>query len=90
MSNAQRCGYCGGSASTIDHVLPKSRGGKDTWENLIACCLRCNNAKGDRTPSEMHWTLRFYPQPPHGTNWMVRGVERAEPEWEEFLTAVAA
>ena len=53
--DAQRCGYCGSSASTIDHVIPKSRGGKDAWENLVACCLRCNNAKGDRTPGEMHW-----------------------------------
>lgn len=88
--DGSRCAYCGGSASTIDHVLPRSRGGKETWENLVACCLRCNNAKGDRTPSEMHWSLRVRPQPPHGTGWMVRGVERAEPEWEEFLAPVAA
>ncbi len=88
--DGSRCAYCGGSASTIDHVLPRSRGGKETWENLVACCLKCNNAKGDRTPSEMHWSLRVRPQPPHGTGWMVRGVERAEPEWEEFLTPVAA
>jgi len=51
--DSNRCGYCGKSANTIDHVLPKSRGGKDTWENLIACCLRCNNVKGDKTPQEM-------------------------------------
>jgi 5-methylcytosine-specific restriction endonuclease McrA len=88
--DAQRCGYCGSSASTIDHVLPRSRGGKDSWENLVACCLRCNNAKGDRTPSEMHWTLRIRPQPPHGTAWLVRGIERALPQWEEFLSPVAA
>lgn len=56
----------------------------------MACCLRCNNAKGDRTPSEMHWTLRFRPQPPHGIGRMVHGVERTEPEWEEFLAHVAA
>src|SRR5699024_6939227 len=37
-----RCGYCGKTASTIDHVLPRSRGGADSWENLVACCLRCN------------------------------------------------
>ena len=88
--DAQRCGYCGSSASTIDHVIPKSRGGKDTWENLVACCLRCNNAKGDRTPGEMHWKLLVRLQPPHGTGWMVRGVERAEPEWEAFLAPIAA
>lgn len=84
-----RCGYCGKSAATIDHVMPRSRGGKDSWENLVACCLSCNNAKGNRTPSEMNWTLRMIPRPPHGTSWMVRGVEQALPDWEEFLAAAA-
>jgi 5-methylcytosine-specific restriction endonuclease McrA len=84
-----RCAYCGASASTIDHVLPRSRGGKDSWENLVACCLSCNNTKGDRTPSEMNWTLRYNPRPPHGTTWLVRGVERTEPTWEEFLAPAA-
>ena len=41
----------------IDHVQPKSRGGADSWENLVAACLRCNNAKGDHTPAEMGWKL---------------------------------
>lgn len=87
--DGQRCAYCAGSANTIDHVLPRSRGGQDSWENLVACCLRCNNAKGDRTPSEMNWTLRIRPQPPHGTSWLVRGVERADRQWEEFLAPAA-
>jgi len=87
--DSQRCGYCGGSASTIDHVIPRSRGGADSWENLIACCLRCNNIKGDRTPHEMGWSLRHTPRPPHGTAWLVRGVERALPQWEEFLAPAA-
>jgi 5-methylcytosine-specific restriction endonuclease McrA len=43
--DGNRCGYCGGFASTIDHVMPRSRGGADTWENLVACCLKCNNIK---------------------------------------------
>lgn len=85
-----RCAYCAASASTIDHVLPRSRGGKDSWENLVACCLRCNNIKGDRTPAEMRWELRARPQPPHGGSWLVRGIERALPDWEEFLRPVAA
>ncbi|MBF0671920.1 MAG: HNH endonuclease [Salinibacterium sp.] len=84
------CGYCGHHATTIDHVLPRSRGGRDTWENLVACCLKCNNKKGDRTPREMGWMLRSRPQAPHGTSWMVRGVETAQPQWEEFLAPVAA
>jgi 5-methylcytosine-specific restriction endonuclease McrA len=87
--DAHRCAYCGKAASTIDHVQPRSRGGQDTWENLVACCLRCNNVKGDRTPQEMGWALRFQPRPPHGTAWLVRGVERAQPQWEEFLATAA-
>ena len=83
------CGYCGGSATTIDHVTPRSRGGKDSWENLVACCLKCNNAKGDRTPGEMNWRLRIVPRPPHGTSWIVRGIERALPDWEEYLAPAA-
>jgi 5-methylcytosine-specific restriction endonuclease McrA len=85
----QRCGYCGASATTIDHVQPRSRGGKDTWENLVACCLRCNNVKGDRTPAEMGWSLRFAPRMPHQAGWSIKGAERAEPQWETFLEAAA-
>jgi 5-methylcytosine-specific restriction endonuclease McrA len=87
--DGQRCGYCGGAATTIDHVQPRSRGGEDSWENLVACCLRCNNKKGDRTPHEMGWSLRVHPRPPYGTSWLVRGVERALPQWEEYLAPAA-
>ena len=87
--DSARCGYCGNSATTIDHVIPRSRGGADSWENLVACCLRCNNAKGDRTPQEMGWTLRSVPRAPHGTAWLVRGIERTEPHWDEFLAPAA-
>lgn len=84
-----RCGYCGKSATTIDHVLPRSRGGRDTWENLVACCLRCNNAKGDHTPAEIGWTLRFTPGRPGGRGWLIGGFERPLPEWDEYLAQVA-
>ena len=84
-----RCGYCGKSASTIDHVMPRSRGGADSWENLVACCLRCNNDKSDRTPQEMGWELRRIPRAPHGGTWVVRGAERADPVWERYLALAA-
>jgi len=83
------CAYCGKAASTIDHVLPRSRGGRDSWENLVACCLRCNNLKGDRTPSEMGWSLRFEARAPYGSAWTVRGVERPQPEWGAYLADAA-
>ncbi|MFM5904168.1 MAG: HNH endonuclease [Microbacteriaceae bacterium] len=81
-----RCGYCQKSANTIDHIQPRSKGGKDTWENLVACCLKCNNAKSDKTLSEIGWELRTVPRMPSGIAWTVRGAERFEPEWDEFLT----
>ena len=84
-----RCAYCGRSAATIDHVLPRSRGGRDTWENLVACCLRCNNTKGDHTPAEMGWELRFTPGMPQGRSWVVRGFERPLPQWDEYLATAA-
>ena len=47
------CQYCDSRKElTIDHVLPKSRGGQDTWENMVAACIACNNAKDNRTPEE--------------------------------------
>lgn len=87
--DAHRCAYCGKAATTIDHVMPRSRGGSDSWENLVACCLRCNNVKGDRTPQEMGWELRTAPRPPRGTQWTVRGTERTDPAWEPYLSLAA-
>jgi len=48
----RNCAFCGRRGETVDHVVPRSRGGRDTWENLVACCTKCNNDKGDRTPEE--------------------------------------
>jgi 5-methylcytosine-specific restriction endonuclease McrA len=80
-----RCAYCAKPANTIDHVQPKSKGGADSWENLVACCLKCNNAKGDKTLSEIGWTLGFQPKMPTGAQWLVRGFDSTLPEWDTFL-----
>ncbi|ROS51339.1 HNH endonuclease [Frigoribacterium sp. PhB24] len=85
--DSHRCAYCGRSATTIDHVQPRSRGGADSWENLVACCLKCNNLKSDRTPHEMGWELLVTPKPPHGVGWVVRGMERTQADWDEYLAA---
>ncbi|MFI6271411.1 HNH endonuclease [Micromonospora zamorensis] len=58
------CAYCGGSASTIDHILPRSRGGRNTWRNTTAACYACNQRKGDRTPAEAGMPLRREPVNP--------------------------
>ncbi|MCW6007192.1 HNH endonuclease [Micromonospora sp. CPCC 205371] len=58
------CGYCGGHATTVDHILPRSGGGKNSWLNTIAACGGCNQRKGDRTPAEAGMRLRFEPTAP--------------------------
>lgn len=55
------CAYCGRHATTIDHVVPKSRGGEMCWTNLVAACVRCNANKKALTPNEAGMPLRFEP-----------------------------
>jgi 5-methylcytosine-specific restriction endonuclease McrA len=50
--DGRTCAYCGGHADSVDHILPRSRGGGDSWINLVAACRLCNGLKGDRTPHE--------------------------------------
>jgi 5-methylcytosine-specific restriction endonuclease McrA len=68
-----RCAYCRGPAETIDHVMPRSRGGPHAWDNVVAACARCNHSKGDKTPSELGWRLHSMPAAPKGTAWRVLG-----------------
>ena len=76
--DGHRCAYCGKAAHTIDHVQPKSRGGADSWENLVAACLRCNNAKGDHTPAEMGWKTAVCPGPAEGHHLADQGTREAD------------
>lgn len=57
------CAYCGEWGNTVDHILPRSRGGKDTWRNTITSCQKCNNKKDDCTPEEANMPLLFEPKP---------------------------
>lgn len=62
--DGRRCGYCGGAAATVDHILPRSRGGGNSWANTVASCADCNQRKADRTPAEAGMTLRVTPRAP--------------------------
>lgn len=62
--DGHRCGYCGGAASTVDHIVPRSRGGANSWANSVAACYGCNQAKADRTPPEAGMRLRVKPTAP--------------------------
>ena len=57
------CAYCGKHGDTVDHIIPRSKGGKNTWDNLITCCGACNRRKADRTPIEAGMKLLYEPEP---------------------------
>ncbi len=85
------CQYCGrtGSAGdlTMDHVIPRSRGGTSTWENLVASCIECNNLKGNRTPEEANMKLARAPRPftMHTSRHIMRLLGRGDDQWRKYL-----
>ena len=79
------CGYCGSHKNlTIDHIIPKSKGGKNSWENLITCCFNCNAKKGDRTPSEAAMKLLFTPSKPNAFYFLNRMYSKNE-KWHPYI-----
>jgi 5-methylcytosine-specific restriction endonuclease McrA len=62
--DGRRCGYCGQPATTVNHVVPRSRLGRNTWTNTVAACGGCNQRKGDHTPAEAGMVLRWEPSAP--------------------------
>ena len=81
----RRCGYCGRSAATVDHVVPRSRGGDSSWENLVACCGPCNVRKGDKTLEQLGWVLRSTPKPPMSHMWLPAELDAPLQVWRPFL-----
>ena len=83
-----RCQYCGARERlTLDHVMPKSRGGADTWENLAAACVPCNNRKGSRTPEEAGMTLRRQPFRPSHVMYLRDFLGALDDAWKPYLYA---
>ncbi|HVM09247.1 MAG TPA: HNH endonuclease [Acidimicrobiales bacterium] len=80
-----RCQYCGAAAENIDHVVPRSRGGTHSWENVVAACRPCNARKEDRFLHETHMRLRRSPAAPIGRAWMLLAMGGLRPEWEPYL-----
>ena len=85
------CQFCGcvfpSSELTLDHVLPRSRGGESAWDNLVACCKRCNHRKGNRTPEEsaMHLLRRPRGFSLHVNRQIMRYLGRADETWRKYL-----
>jgi len=83
------CQYCGTRSVplTIDHVIPRSRGGTDSWENLVTACIPCNNRKGNRTPEEAGMRLRTQPRKPNHIVFLRNFMGTVEAEWRPYLFA---
>jgi 5-methylcytosine-specific restriction endonuclease McrA len=79
------CQYCGAAAENLYHVIPRSRGGLHTWDNVVASCRKCNARKEDRTPQEAGFSLLRQPYAPRDGFHLTLG--RIEPGWELYLAS---
>jgi 5-methylcytosine-specific restriction endonuclease McrA len=82
-----RCQYCGRTSVplTLDHVLPKQRGGRDTWENLVAACHPCNVKKGNQTPAEASMPLLRKQFKPSRITYFQKFVRKPQASWRPYL-----
>ncbi len=91
MRDRYTCQYClktyPASEMTLDHVVPRSRGGESSWENLVACCYDCNNRKGNRTPEEAGMKLAKMPRPftLHTSRHLMRLLAKSDEQWRKYL-----
>lgn len=93
MRDGSACQYCGErkarSELNLDHVIPRSRGGMTTWENIVCACLECNRHKGGRTPEEAGMRLRRKPRRPSWTPFIARTLAgTCYREWRPFLGGI--
>ena len=80
-----RCVYCSAPATSIDHVIPRSRGGGHNWENVVSACHKCNHDKADKHLKELGWRLRTLPREPVGAAWRILGTGRTDHRWLPYL-----
>jgi len=80
------CQYCGDQAESVDHIIPKSKGGEHIWDNVVACCKKCNLIKADKYLTDTRLKLKRNPQQPVGAFWIKTIVgSNPDPSWEEYL-----
>jgi len=89
--DAWTCQYCGSERPglTVDHVIPRSRGGESVWENIVASCAPCNRRKGNRLPREIQMHPRTIPRAPGPTVFIRVAAPRPPAIWERYLNPVA-
>jgi 5-methylcytosine-specific restriction endonuclease McrA len=82
-----RCQYCGSDRHlTVDHVVPRSKGGADTWDNLVTSCAPCNRKKGDRLPHLAGLRLVRKPRPPEPAAFVFLHVDHIHESWRPYLS----
>jgi 5-methylcytosine-specific restriction endonuclease McrA len=83
------CQYCGSERGTltIDHVIPRSKGGSSSWDNIVTCCAPCNRRKGDRLPRQANMHPRHAPRPPSPTLFVHVAMTRIPDVWQQYLVA---
>ncbi|MDA8291727.1 MAG: HNH endonuclease [Actinomycetota bacterium] len=86
--DGHRCQYCGAQAENIDHVVPRSRGGPHSWENVVASCRRCNASKEDYLLEEAGFVLRSAPRAPRSRVWLLAASGEMCAEWEPYVAPV--
>ena len=87
-----RCVYCGTSSGrlTLDHVVPRSRGGESSWENVVTACSPCNLRKGDRSLEESGLALNSLPKPPAPVLFIRLAAQRIPQRWQPYLESFGA
>jgi 5-methylcytosine-specific restriction endonuclease McrA len=86
--DGHRCQYCGAQAENIDHVVPRSRGGAHSWDNVVACCRRCNSRKQDRLLDEAGFRLTRMPRAPRSRLWLLAASGEVRDEWAPYVEPV--
>ena len=83
------CQYCGTvrGTLTVDHVIPRSKGGSSSWDNIVASCAPCNRRKGDRLPAQVDMHPRRKPSPPSSTIFVHVATPAIPSVWEQYLAA---
>ena len=83
------CQYCGSGRGnlTVDHVIPRSKGGTSAWDNIVTCCAPCNRRKGDRLPKQVGMHPRRSPRAPSPTIFVHVAVPRVPAMWQPYLVA---
>jgi len=82
-----RCQYCGSERHlTVDHVVPRCKGGPDTWDNLVTSCAPCNRKKGDRPPHLAGLRLMHKPRPPEPASFVFMHVDHIHESWRPYLS----